>query len=286
MQCRCNETSVTGEDIRKGLKTLGLGKGDGVMVHSSLKSFGYVHGGAGTVIKALQETVTDEGTLLMPTFNHGDPFKTGGEGFFDVLKTPTRNGAVPELFRKMPGVVRSLNPTHAFCARGRHAERYIKGHHKTLTMGADSPLGLLFRDGGLCLLIGVGFEANTFHHVVETMNGAPCLGYRTESYPVRLPGERMVEGRTWSFRAGKCPLTPLYPGDMERKGLIRRTLVGKSKLTLFRLSDCCDVYSEYLRKGGGEYPPCADCGIERGCTGNRQNIVESDFGSAKQIGGQ
>ena len=44
-------------DINSGLKEIGLQEGDVVMVHTSLKSMGYVCGGAQTVIEALIETV-------------------------------------------------------------------------------------------------------------------------------------------------------------------------------------------------------------------------------------
>jgi len=40
-----------------------------VVVHSSLSSFGYVEGGADAVIDALEEVITPEGTLVMPTFS-------------------------------------------------------------------------------------------------------------------------------------------------------------------------------------------------------------------------
>ena len=60
---------VTKEDIKKGLKRLGLKRGDIVGVHSSLSSFGYVEGGADAVIDALLETVGEEGTIMMPTYS-------------------------------------------------------------------------------------------------------------------------------------------------------------------------------------------------------------------------
>ena len=50
-------------------------------------------------------------------------------------------------------------------------------------MGPESPLGFLMRDEGYGLLLGVGYQANTFHHVVEMSTGAPCLGMRTRSFP-------------------------------------------------------------------------------------------------------
>ena len=49
------------------ISCLGLKKGDVVMVHTSLKSMGYICGGAQTVIEALLEVVGNEGTIMMPT---------------------------------------------------------------------------------------------------------------------------------------------------------------------------------------------------------------------------
>ena len=58
---------VIREDIVNELKRMGLEKNDVVMVHTSLKSMGYVCGGAQTVIEALIEVVGEEGTIMMPT---------------------------------------------------------------------------------------------------------------------------------------------------------------------------------------------------------------------------
>ena len=44
-------------DIKRKLKEIGLESGDNVIVHTSLKSMGYVCGGAQAVIEALIETV-------------------------------------------------------------------------------------------------------------------------------------------------------------------------------------------------------------------------------------
>ena len=117
----------------------------GVIVHSSLRSLGHVEGGAQTVVEALMEIITPEGTLVMPSFNHDVPFREGGPGYYHPHETPTTNGAIPDCFWRMDGVHRSLNPTHPFAAWGKHARRYTEFHHRTLTMGPESPLGLLLR---------------------------------------------------------------------------------------------------------------------------------------------
>lgn len=255
--------SLTRDEIAAGLRALGLRAGMGAVVHSSLRSFGRVQGGPLAVISALQDVLTPEGTLVLPSFNHGEPWEEGGDGIYDPSVTPTTNGAIPEAFWRLPGVMRSLDPTHPCAAWGKHARRYIEGHHRTLTMGSQSPLGMLLADDSYGLLLGVSYRANTFHHVVETMEGAPCLGRRSEAYPVRLPDGRRVMGRTWGWRGGTCPHTDQdrYGALMAARGLQRQAQIGKCTATLFRLHDCYAVVAELLRAGSEFGPPCARCPV-------------------------
>jgi aminoglycoside 3-N-acetyltransferase len=254
---------VTRADIVTGLRRLGLDAGAKVMVHSSLKSFGYVEGGPREVIYALMEVLTPQGTLLLPSFNHNAIVEEGGAGYFDPQQTPTTNGAIPDQFWRMPGVSRSLDPTHAIAAWGHESRRYTEFHHRTLTMGAQSPLGLLLADGGYGLLLGVNYGSNTFHHVVETMLSAPCLGRRSEAYPLALPDGRRVLARTWGWRERSCPLDDhtLYAETMAAKVLHQETRIGGCRALLFRLSDCYNVVSDLLQHGKDGYPPCSLCSI-------------------------
>jgi aminoglycoside N3'-acetyltransferase len=254
---------VTKSMIVDSLREFGVLSGAGVMVHSSLKSFGIVEGGARVVVEALMEVVGPSGTLMMPSFNHARPFEVDPFACYDPSQTPTSNGAIPDLFWRMPGVLRSLDPTHPIAAWGRNAARYTRFHHRTLTMGADSPLGMLWRDGGYGLLLGVGYGANTFHHVVETTTAAPCLGVRSEAYPVCLPDGRRVLGRTWGWRAAACPITDevSYQAEMQARGLQRQVRIGGCQATLFRLDDCYRVIAAMLRDGLGNLPPCSRCPI-------------------------
>jgi len=272
--------AVDREQIVAGLRRLGLSAGMRVMVHSSLKSFGLVVGGPAAVIEALMEVLTPAGTLMMPSFNHGRAYQEGGPGYFDPLTTPTINGAIPDAFWRMEGVYRSWQPSHAFAAWGADAQRYTRFHHRTLTCGPDSPLGLLWRDGGYGLLLGVGYRANTFHHVVEMTLGAPCLGRRTESYPMLIEG-RMVEGRTWSWRERGCPITDQrrYEPLMEQRGLHRKATIGACEAILFKLDECFKVVAELLRGGVDGFPPCGRCAIRPRRT---ERTVPSDWDEQRQ----
>ena len=58
---------VLKQDILAALKEAGVGKGQTIMVHTSLSSLGFVCGGAQIVIEALLESVGSDGTIMMPT---------------------------------------------------------------------------------------------------------------------------------------------------------------------------------------------------------------------------
>ena len=269
------------EDLCHGFRSLGLHAGSGVMVHASLSSFGHVLGGARTVIDALMEVVTPEGTLMMPSFNHGGPFAPGGPGYYDPGETRTTNGAIADLFWRLPGVQRSLDPTHPIAAWGKDAQRYTRGHHRTLTMGPESPLGLLGAEGGYGLLLGVGYGSNTFHHIVEMSTLAPCLGQRSEAYPVRLPDGRQVLGRTWGWRSQRCPINDaaIYREEMETQGLQKTALIGGCRATLFRLDDCYRVVAGLLASGKDGIMPCSRCPIR---PRHVAQTVASDWDAATQ----
>ena len=77
-------------------------------------------------------------------------------------------------------------------------------------MGENSPLHLLEKEGGKVILIDYP-NANTFHYGVEMANNVPCLGKRTEEYPVKFPNGRMVRCRTWNGEmAPVLSLTRIY----------------------------------------------------------------------------
>jgi len=98
---------ITKEEIKDGLKRLGIKPGYILLVHSSLSSMGYVEGGADTVIDALLEVVGREGTIVMPTYSTGE----AGEFYdaYDPQSTPVWTGRIPEVFRQREGAVRSLH---------------------------------------------------------------------------------------------------------------------------------------------------------------------------------
>jgi Aminoglycoside N3''-acetyltransferase len=62
------EMILTGPDLVHGLHQLGVREGMALEVHCSLSMFGYLEGGADTVINTLIQEVGTDGTIVMPSF--------------------------------------------------------------------------------------------------------------------------------------------------------------------------------------------------------------------------
>lgn len=58
----------TSSSLISDFQRIGLKKGDIILVHSSLSKIGWTVGGPVAVIEALQNVITEEGTLIMPAF--------------------------------------------------------------------------------------------------------------------------------------------------------------------------------------------------------------------------
>ena len=272
------KTKLTKNDIKDGLKRLGINKGAKIIVHSSLAGFGYVKGGAKAVCSAIMELVTDEGVVMMPSFNHDRAFKE--DGYYSPIESRTTNGVVPDTFWRMKNVLRSLNPSHAAAVWGKDARSYVENHHKLLTMGESSPLHLLEKNGGRAVFIDAP-TANTFHHVVEMTNNVRCLGKRTEEYPVKLPSGKIVRCRTWGWRDSSCPITDagVYRDIMRKKGLLKEGKIGTANVLVFKMSDCRKIVEKLLKGKVKGFAGCKGCKVKPRVV---SNTVKSDWDDKKK----
>lgn len=175
---------VTEEVLIRDLQALGLHEGMTLLVHISLSTLGWVCGGPLTVIRALVQSLGPDGTVLMPAQSGdlSDPANWGNPPVpeawwpeiretmpaFDPGFTPTRGmGAVAELFRTCPGVIRSLHPTASFAALGPHAAAITSEQTLEDPFDDHSPLAKLYDLNASVLLLGVGHDSNTTLHLAE-----------------------------------------------------------------------------------------------------------------------
>jgi aminoglycoside 3-N-acetyltransferase len=186
-------TPATVDSLCRELRALGLQAGDTILVHASLSSLGWVCGGAQAVIQALLETLTVSGTLVMPAHS-GDwsdpqewehppvpaawiPVIRDAMPAFDPDMTPTRGmGTIAELFRSLPGCMRSSHPQLSFSAVGPLSEEITRDHPLQPALGDESPLGRLYMADAKVLLLGVGYDVCTSFHLAEArLPGMPRI---------------------------------------------------------------------------------------------------------------
>ena len=166
---------VSRETLAQDLSRLGLDAGDVVFFHSSLKSLGWVEGGAEAVVDAFLDVVGAEGLVIVPTLTWSFAGYGPARLPFDPRETPSRVGAISEVLRRRPDARRSAHPTHSIAAVGRRAAELVAGHDATSTFGKDSPYRRYVEWGAKILFLGVEVTCNTTLHAIEDWLDMPYL---------------------------------------------------------------------------------------------------------------
>lgn len=170
------------QQLTQAFRTAGLQDGDLVLVHSALRKLGPVEGDGETVIDALLDAVGPYGTVAMPT--HTWKVVTSEQPVFHQTLTPSNVGVLTNLFRKRPGVLRSLHPTHSVAAIGPQAAALVAGHELNDTpCSASSPYGRLRDWGGKVFIIGEGLNCCTLFHGCEQWAG---MSWAVSQHPIQL----------------------------------------------------------------------------------------------------
>lgn len=180
----------TKADLVNQLQAAGIRPRESLLVHSSLSKMGFVEGGAQTVLDALLECIGPEGNLLMPSFPASGRNKEylDTAPVFDVQRTPSAMGKITEVFRSMPGTLRSLHPTDSVVAYGPRAAYFTAGHFGQLTPYTESsPFRRLASAGGKILMLGTTLNgAGTSLHTLEDAVDVPYPVYLDQVYEVTV----------------------------------------------------------------------------------------------------
>ncbi len=177
----------TRELVAGGLRELGLGRGDRVFVHSSLKDLAPARQllalpqmGMPAAVEGIREAVGPEGLIALPAFSFcfaRGAIHRGRPVIFSRQSAPSRVGDLTNYFRQLPGVVRSAHPTHSVAAWGERAEEFV-AHHRWddgPTFNWDSPWGKLCDWDFYILFFGTHMFTCTLVHAVEEWMQLPYL---------------------------------------------------------------------------------------------------------------
>lgn len=253
-------------DLIEAFKGVGLECGDNVIVHTSLSSFGFVCGGAQTVIEALLECVSGNGTVMMPSQSWKNLDPSSGvhwqepEEWWDIIRnnwpaydkavTPTNTmGAVAEMFRAYPGTLRSDHPARSFAANGKHAKYLTENHGLNDIFGNGSPLGKLYELDGHVLLLGVGYDKNTSLHLADTRADYPSKHYVTEHSAIKVNGKREWAAYETLYVDGED--FERIGAEFEKVRRVARSTVGNAVIRYMSQRELVDFAVDWINKNRG-----------------------------------
>ncbi|MFD9126445.1 aminoglycoside N(3)-acetyltransferase [Kitasatospora sp. NPDC059571] len=264
----------TAGELAAQLADLRIGRGDTVLVQSSLRRLGRLQDGAGTLLTALLTAVGAEGTIVAYTAcpENSDTSRLARrltEGMtleeetahkaampaYDPETTPTSPvmGHFSELVRKEPGARRSAHPQASFAAVGARAEELMREHRLESHLGPGSPVEKLYRDpSARALLIGLPVWCCTAFHYAE---------YQLPNPPRQVYGCVVDDGSGphWEhFNAVRLvdayfvPMGPVLEDALDRTpaGLGRGRL-GDADCFVVPIRNGIDACREYLQTQAG-----------------------------------
>jgi len=249
--------------LKRDFEALGVKPGAIIIMHSSLSKIGWTVGGPVSVIRALMQTLTPEGTLLMPTFTSGNSEPSKWENppvpksWWDTIRkempafepkiTPTRGmGTVVETFRNWPNVLRSNHPMSSFAAWGKNAKFITEKHELIGDLGEGSPISRLYELDGQILLIGVSHENNSSIHLAEYRSNFPGKRYTKTGCAILINDQRKwVEWEELDLNSDDFEQ---LGNDFESKINYKPGKIGIAETRLISLRAIVDFGVEWLKK--------------------------------------
>lgn len=259
--------AVRDADLQQAVRALRL-HGRAVCLHSSLRSFGHVIGGAAAVVQAFLD---EECTLLVPTFSSVFgvapslhlQFERNGWNYSstpkprddsnrvyspEILDIDRDMGAIAAAVVTWPNRVRGNHPLDSFTAVGPQAAELIAGQ---APLDVYAPLRALIRLDGFALLIGVGLEKLTLLHLAEQEAGRTLFR--------RWANDQ--HGRPMAVEVGGCSagFGKLEP---HLRPLMRKATVGQSNWTVLAAAEVVAHAAAAIR-ANPEITHCDDDECER-----------------------
>ena len=242
------------------LRRMGITDTDTLLVHSNFEPLSGFSGTPGEVVDALVALVGEKGNLLMVSIPfRGSAYDYLAQGkVFDVRKTFSMMGLITEMFRRRPGTLRSLHPSHPVLAVGKDA-KWLTADHETCRYpcGPGSPFEKFHALGGKILFFDVSFGAITFFHYVEhlTMADLPFPVYDErvfESVVVDAAGQKHTV-RTQAYSKEYPRAAEKLEAEMLRRGKIQKGRVGNSRLLLVTAADVVECQTRMAKTGNYPY---------------------------------
>lgn len=191
------------ETLVEALKRTGLEKGDTVIVHSDISSFGITEnfskeGVLNLYYDAFMEVLGKSGTLCTPAYfyeyaRHGIPF--------DIALSPVSKelGVFARFINSLPSRKRSCNPITSVCAIGKKADDICQLTNRH-SYGTNSAFDILYNLNAKVVLLGIPYGATIVTHLAEFQVGVPYLYNKILNIPILNNGELVFENAIFQVR--------------------------------------------------------------------------------------
>lgn len=239
--------------LARQLRSLGIGAGDVVMVHASLRAVGAMPDGADTLIAALLAVLEDDGTLIAYVGwqqVYEDAMDESGRVPADLKphmppfdpaasRANRGHGALAEAIRTTPGAQRSANPSASFAAIGAQATWFTADHPLDYGYGDGSPYAKLVAAGGKVLMLGTPYNRLSVLHYAEHL--------------ADIPGKQRIRF--------EVPLLASTPGGDGTVWRMIEEFETDTPVAAWLPGDCfVTVVTEFLESGGGNQGKVGDAG--------------------------
>jgi aminoglycoside 3-N-acetyltransferase len=184
------------------------------------------------VVNALRGWLGADKNLALPTHTYCYPNENGQREIFDPIITESVIGAITNYFWHLPGVARSLHPTHSLAVLGPRKQELTSAHEECDTpCGVGTPYNRLIENDAAVLMFGATMDAYTLFHSAEDAARVPYL-YEAVLYELFVKGSdgRRVTVRMWR-QDMKVPrrFTEIAPW-LEQRGALTRRRLGMGEL--------------------------------------------------------
>lgn len=240
-------------DLVSQIAKLSLKKGETIMVHSALHSFGMPAGVrkaklCSVIYQQLRSMVGEEGTIAVPTFN----FTFCSGRLYDIKHTPSQGmGVFSEYIRRLENSMRSKHPTQSICAVGKNA-KVICSTDTYSAFARGSSFAKLVELDATVLLIGAPIQAVSFIHLAEENCAVPYRYYKTFSADYR-DFEGKVTEKKYGMYVRNLDINPILKmskveRSLQEKGQIEKNTFNSGKISKFKVTNFLDVVNEKLKK--------------------------------------
>lgn len=240
---------VSLELLEKELTDHGIGLGDILIVHSSMRSLVCTGSTPSQIIGMLIRVVGPTGTLVMPAIPKYDENVTGLDRInadlsdlvllYDVQKTPPWTGILPHTLMKIPKSRRGKHPLNTVVAYGAHVDDIFCGElleNYSTPCGPNSAWAYCAGKNAKIIALGVDLAHSlTMIHVAEDSyeNDWPIPGwYRYRKFIVRDNGfEEVVNVRERHPKWAMFYAERKLDYDLSRNNISKKSYVGPIAVT-------------------------------------------------------